>query len=52
MEYIGTHKINLPKYVGSYQIGGQLSFQLTKKPNYINRLFCKWCLGWKWIDNK
>ena len=46
---LDEHKINLPKNVGSYQIEGQLSFSLTKKPN---RLFCKWCLGWKWIDNK
>jgi len=47
--------INTPKYVGRYEIGGStgmsISFSLSDKPNLVNRFFCKWCLGWKWIDN-
>jgi len=42
-------------YVGSYQIGEGppfTSFLLGNKPSYINRMFCKWCLGWKWVDIK
>ena len=44
------------KIVGSYEITGssrdyQIHFNFTKKPKLINRLFCKWCLGWTWIDN-
>jgi hypothetical protein len=43
------------KTVGSYEITGssrdyQIHFNFTKKPKLINRLFCKWCLGWTWID--
>jgi len=25
---------------------------LDTKPNFINRWFCKWCLGWEWVDTK
>ena len=48
-------EIKLPKTVGSYEITGSLNytvhFNFTKKPKLINRLFCKWCLGWTWKDN-
>ena len=47
--------IETPKVVGSYEITGTknstIHFNFTKKPNIINRLFCKWCLGWTWTDN-
>ena len=43
-----------PKYVGAYRIGGptgmSISFVLENKPNFINRWFCKWCLGWEWVS--
>ena len=46
--------IQQPLYVGRYQIGGKnglsISVSIEDKPNFINRCFCKWCLGWKWID--
>jgi len=50
-----AYAVNAPEYVGRYQIGGStgmsISFSLELKPNYINRWFCKKCLGWEWIDN-
>jgi len=50
-----TFGIQQPVYVGRYEIGGStgmsISFSLGDKPNFINRWFCNWCLGWKWIDN-
>lgn len=46
--------ITPPKYVGAYRIGGpmgmSISFSLENKPNFINRWFCKWCLGWEWVS--
>jgi hypothetical protein len=40
--------------VGSYEITGsnvnKIEFNFTKKPKLINRIFCKWCLGWTWRD--
>jgi len=48
------HQNEIPKVVGSYEITGskvsRIEFNFTKKPNLINRLFCKWCLGWTWRD--
>jgi hypothetical protein len=42
------------KVVGSYEITGSkvntIEFNFTKKPKLINRIFCKWCLGWTWRD--
>jgi len=42
-------------YAGVYNIGPKssttTSFSLENKPNFINRWFCKWCLGWEWVDN-
>jgi hypothetical protein len=49
-----TFGIQQPVYEGRYQIGDgslNVSFSIGKKPHYIHRWFCKWCLGWKWIDN-
>jgi hypothetical protein len=44
----------IPKVVGSYEITGTkenaIEFNFTKKPKLINRIFCKWCLGWTWRD--
>jgi len=52
----GPFSIQQPKYVGRYQIGGDtgmsILFSLGDKPSFINRWFCKWCLGWKWIDSE
>ena len=48
--------IEQPKIVGSYEITGDLmnriEFNFCKKPKLINRLFCKWCLGWTWNDKQ
>jgi len=44
-----THSIELPKYIGAYEIGN-VTFHQTKKPSFINRFFCKWCLGFVWVD--
>ena len=44
------------KHVGAYQITGKgteknsMRFMFVKKPNLINRLFCRVLLGWVWID--
>jgi len=49
-----SNGIQQPVYEGRYQIGDgslNVSFSIGKKPHYIHRWFCKWCLGWKWIDN-
>jgi len=47
--------ISQPIYSGAYRIGGEtgvsISFSLSDKPSWINRQFCKWCLGWEWIEN-
>jgi hypothetical protein len=54
-----NHKLNeikIKKNVGGYQITGKggvensIIFMFVKKPNFINRLFCRLCLGWVWID--
>jgi|GEM_PF-2226013 len=49
-----SNQIKTPKVVGSYEITGTkvntIEFAFTKKPKLINRLFCKWCLGWTWRD--
>jgi len=42
-------KFQLPKVVGSYDLGGA-RFGLTKKPNKFNRLMVKIFLGWTWKD--
>ena len=44
-------------YVGAYKIIGDteeeiIQFNFVKKPNYINRLFCKLLLGWTWVNFK
>ena len=50
------NEIKLVKNVGSYQIKGKgdiensIRFTFVKKPNFINRLFCRICLGWVWVD--
>lgn len=47
-------EIKNPKVVGSYEITGDIrntfEFNFCKKPSFINRFFCKWCLGWTWKD--
>jgi len=52
----GRPQFKTPFYVGRYEIGGEnglsISFSILNRPSVINRWFCKWCLGWKWIDNK
>lgn len=50
------NKLKITKNVGSYQITGKggvensIRFMFVKKPTFINRLFCRLCLGWVWID--
>ena len=50
-------QINIPTYVGSYQITGKgskensMRFNFVKKPNIVNRFFCRILLGWVWVDN-
>jgi hypothetical protein len=34
------------------KIAGWYRFSFTKKPNMVNRFFCKICLGWQWIDEE
>jgi len=53
-----TYKFNTftqPDFVGSYRIGGatgmNIHFNRENKPNWINKQFCKWCLGWEWVEN-
>ena len=51
------NEIKISMYVGSYQITGKGSeansvrFMFVKKPNIVNRFFCRILLGWAWIDN-
>ena len=42
----------LPKYSGSYKIGGDygLSISILKKPNWFHRKMVALCLGWEWQD--
>jgi len=46
------HGLSIPKYVGGYQIGGQMGLRvnLQKKPIFLHRWMMKFCLGWKWVD--
>tara|TARA_R110001599_G_scaffold312409_1_gene519978 strand:+ start:345 stop:527 length:183 start_codon:yes stop_codon:yes gene_type:complete len=52
-----VNEIKIPMYVGSYQITGKgseansMRFMFVKKPNIVNRFFCRILLGWVWIDN-
>ena len=52
-----ANEIKISMYVGSYQITGKGSeansvrFMFVKKPNIVNRFFCRILLGWAWIDN-
>ena len=47
--------LRIKDVVGSYYISpievGGVALNLYKKPSLINRLFCKWCLGWTWVDS-
>ena len=40
------------KHSGCYTFGGAsgIRFYLSVKPSFVNRFFCKWCLGWQWED--
>lgn len=44
--------IELPKYVGGYQFGGEFGLRIMfhKKPIWFHRKMMKLCLGWEWID--
>ena len=43
-----------PLPAGYYCIGADgfqsIAFPLTKKPSLINRIFCRWFLGFLWKD--
>ena len=51
------NEIKIPMYVGCYQITGKgsesnsMRFMFVKKPNIIDRCFCRILLGWVWLDN-
>jgi|TARA_R110000764_G_scaffold229077_1_gene319833 hypothetical protein len=53
---INLKQVEVPKYVGAYQITGKgseansMKFLFVKKPNLVNRFFCRILLGWVWID--
>lgn len=44
--------IELPKYVGGYQIGGPnaLQINLKNKPCWLHRTMCRLVLGFVWVD--
>ena len=52
-----VNEVKTPMYVGSYQITGKgseansMRFMFVKKPNIVNRFFCRILMGWVWIDN-
>ncbi len=52
MENFKFVKIEQPKYAGCYELDNNIHFNIKKKPKLIHRLFCKWLLGWEWIDEK
>lgn len=45
-------EFNIPKYVGTYEVNGNLHFSFYKKPSLFHRLMTRILLGWKWHDNK
>jgi hypothetical protein len=53
---INLKQVEVPKYVGAYKITGKgseanrMKFLFVKKPNLVNRFFCRILLGWVWID--
>jgi len=51
-DYIFTDAI--PKYVGSYWIGGSMGLHISfkKKPIWLHRTMMRLCLGWEWKDAK
>ena len=51
--YLKVNTINLPTYVGSYEIGKDTGtwFSLLKKPNWFHRTMVRLILGWVWKDN-
>jgi hypothetical protein len=55
-DWVGTTTaLKVPKYVGTYWISKGIAstgFQLTKKPNWLNRTMTRFLLGWMWEDNK
>jgi hypothetical protein len=46
-----VHKVTFvaSNYAGHFKFQNVV-YQLEKKPSLINRFFCKWCLGWEWVD--
>ena len=51
--YLKVNTINLPTYVGRYEIGKDTGtwFSLLKKPNWFHRTMVRLILGWIWKDN-
>tara|TARA_R110000822_G_scaffold128195_4_gene263895 strand:- start:3778 stop:4413 length:636 start_codon:yes stop_codon:yes gene_type:complete len=53
---INLKQVETPKHAGAYQITGKgseansMRFNFVKKPNLVNRFFCRILLGWVWID--
>ena len=50
--YNNSTSINLPKYVGNWEIGkgSGLYFSTFKKPNWFHRKITHLILGWVWND--
>jgi hypothetical protein len=50
--YLKVDTINLPTFVGSYEIGKDTGtwFSLLKKPNWFHRTMVRLILGWVWKD--
>ncbi|MEY4441007.1 MAG: hypothetical protein RL442_7 [Pseudomonadota bacterium] len=44
--------LEMPKYVGGYQIGGPnaLQFNLKHKPCWLHRKMAAWFFGFVWVD--
>jgi hypothetical protein len=45
-----TGFITPPRYVGAWQIGGSVYYQMTKKPIWLHRVMSRLLLGWEWRD--
>lgn len=50
---VGTPGISFsmppPPTVGGWDVGG-ITFMVTRRPSWLNKLMCRWLLGWRWTD--
>ncbi|HEY4723993.1 MAG TPA: hypothetical protein VII92_19220 [Anaerolineae bacterium] len=40
-----------PRPVGAYD-WGHVFVEVTRKPNWFQRLMIRWFFGWKWVDRE